>query len=141
MIRVNDQLSIPEHEVSFTASRGGGPGGQHVNKVASRVTLRFDVQGSPSLDDGQRERISRALATRINRDGILFLSSHEHRGQAANREVLVERFASLLARALRRPRRRRKTRPTRGSRERRLTQKKQRGEVKKKRGRVRRPEE
>lgn len=141
MIRIDDDLSIPEQELSFTASRGGGPGGQHVNKVATRMTLHFDVQGSPSLTDAQRSRILRVMSSRITNDGVLQLSSHEHRSQAANRAVLLERFATLLARALRKPKRRRKTRPTRGSRERRLQAKKQRGQVKRQRGRVRRHEE
>lgn len=141
MIRINDQLSIPDSELSFVASRGGGPGGQHVNKVASRLTLRFDVDSSPSLSDAQRRRIRARLSNRINREGVLQISSHAHRSQAANRQQLRERFARLIAAALRRRRKRRKTRRTRGSNERRLQKKRRRGEKKKLRGRVRRPDE
>ena len=138
MIEINSELAIPDDEVSFTASRGGGPGGQHVNKVASRVTLRFDVTNSPSLGDAQRARLLDKLAPRLTRDGILLLSSHESRSQAANREQLLRRFADLLRDGLHRPKRRRPTRPGRGARERRLESKKQRAKVKRGRGKVRR---
>lgn len=141
MVRIGKRLSIPEHEIWFTASRGGGPGGQHVNKAATRVTLHFDVRNSPSLSDKQRRRVQKKLRNRINKDGILKLSSHESRSQAANREAVKERFAKLLARALRRRRKRKKTRRTRGSNERRLRNKKRRGEKKRRRRKVRRPPE
>ena len=130
-----------ESELDFVASRGGGPGGQHVNKVASRVTLRFDVAGSRSLSDEQRQRIRARLANRINREGVLQISSHAHRSQTANREQLQGRFARLIAGALRRRRKRRETRPTRASKERRLKNKRRRAEKKKLRGRVRRADE
>ncbi|NIR58541.1 MAG: aminoacyl-tRNA hydrolase, partial [Gammaproteobacteria bacterium] len=68
MIRINDTLSIPENELEFRASRASGPGGQHVNKVSSRVVLRFDVRRSPSLDPAQKRRIERKLPTRITRE-------------------------------------------------------------------------
>lgn len=141
MIRIDDRLEIPPDEITFVASRGGGPGGQHVNKVATRMTLRFDVANSPSLTEPQRRRLRKMLASRINRDGVLQLSSHAHRSQLANREALLVRFAETLAAALKPPRRRKKTRVPRGSRERRLTAKRQRSEKKQARGRVRRGEE
>jgi len=133
---VNDRLDIPEDELSFSASRGGGPGGQHVNKVASRVTLRFDVMNSPSLSRDQRAALLEKLGSRLTRDGVLLLSSHESRSQAANREEVVRRFAQLLREGLQRPKKRRPTRPTRGSRERRLESKKRRSGVKRGRGKV-----
>ena len=136
MIQVNDRLDIPEEELSFSASRGGGPGGQHVNKVASRVTLRFDVMNSPSLSRDQRAALLEKLGSRLTRDGVLLLSSHESRSQAANREEVVRRFAQLLREGLQRPKKRRPTRPTRGSRERRLESKKRRSGVKRGRGKV-----
>ena len=137
MVQVNDNLAIPLSELSFVASRGGGPGGQHVNKVASRVTLKFDVRNSPSLSASQRARLEEKLAGRISRDGILQLSSHSTRSQAANREELVKRFGELLREALRRPRQRRKTRPSGAAKARRKDEKRRRGEVKRRRGRVR----
>lgn len=139
MIRINERLEIPEAELDFSASRGGGPGGQHVNKVASRVTLSFDVAGSPSLSDSQRARLLDRLSSRLTKEGVLQLSSHSSRSQAANRDEVVQRFAELLRNGLKRRKRRRATRPTRGSKERRLRAKKQRAETKKKRGKVRRP--
>lgn len=136
-VRINRRLQIPEGELRFTASRGGGPGGQHVNKVASRVTLSFDVDNSPSLDESDRERIRRKLANRISNEGVLSLSSHSSRSQAANRAELVDRFAGLIAEALRRSRPRRKTRPSRASRRRRLDSKRKRGDVKRGRAKIR----
>ncbi len=141
VVRVNDSLEIPEGELSFSASRGGGPGGQHVNKVASRVTLRFDVMHSRSLGDDQRQALLDKLSSRLTRDGVLLLSSHESRSQVANREEVVRRFAKLLREGLQRPRKRRPTRPTRGARERRLESKKRRSGVKQSRGKVRRSED
>ena len=138
MIQVNDTLEIPEEELTFSASRGGGPGGQHVNKVASRVTLRFDVMHSPTLSDEQRRALMEKLSSRLTRDGVLLLSSHESRSQAANREEVVRRFAQLLREGLHRPRKRRATRPTRGSRERRMESKRRRAGLKRDRGKVRR---
>ena len=130
MIEILPALAIPEAELTFTASRSGGPGGQHVNKVASRVTLRFDVAGSPSLDDEQKQRIAARLATRITKDGELLLHASRHRSQAANRLDLVQRFAELLRAALTPRRKRRKTAPTRAARERRLEGKRRRSEQK-----------
>jgi ribosome-associated protein len=93
-------LDIPEEELTFTTSRSSGPGGQNVNKVNTRVTLLFDVSNSPSLSDRQRELVREHLAGRINRDGILRVTSQRHRTQSANREAATARFAALLAEAL-----------------------------------------
>ena len=136
MIEIPGGPSISESELEFSASRSSGPGGQHVNKVSSRMTLRFDVAGSPSLDDPQRERILRRLSTRITREGVLVMHAQKHRSQAANRELLVERFTELLTQAFVRRKKRKATRPTKASRERRMQQKRRRSEVKKGRGRV-----
>lgn len=130
MIEIDGGLSIPESELSFSASRAGGPGGQHVNKVSTAVILRFDVDGSESLDDTQRRRLRARLATRITKDGILVMRCRRHRSQAANRAELVERFAKVVADALRPRRVRRKTKPTRQSKERRLAAKRRRAEIK-----------
>ena len=130
MIEIDDRLSIPDSELSFSASRAGGPGGQHVNKVSSAVTLRFDVAGSESLDESQRRQLRSRLATRITKDGVLVMRSRRHRSQAANRAELVKRFAKLVADALRPRRVRRKTRPTKKSKERRLEEKRRRAKIK-----------
>lgn len=131
VIKINDRLAVPEEELSFAASRSGGPGGQNVNKVNTRVMLRFDVKRSPSLSDWQRGRILARLATRITKDGVLVITSQRHRTQRANRAAAVERFAELLHEALERPRVRKKTRVPRAVKERRLEAKKRRGRVKK----------
>jgi ribosome-associated protein len=130
MIEIGKTLSIPESEISFTVSRSSGPGGQHVNKVSTRVTLQFDLRNSLHLSDRQKRRLATRLASRINRDGVLKLHCQRHRSQAANREELIRRFAALLRDALTRRRKRIATRPTRSSVERRLTEKQRRGRIK-----------
>ncbi len=99
-IEIDRTLSIGFDELTFSASRSSGPGGQHVNKVSSRITLRFDVDCSPSLSDAQRARIRERLATRINQEGILMVHAQQHRSQLRNRELAIERFADLLRQAL-----------------------------------------
>jgi len=123
-------LEIPEGELEFVASRSGGPGGQNVNKVSSRVTLRFDVGHSGSLNEEQRTRIQRRLATRINKDGVLQVTSQRTRSQDLNRADAIERFAELLRAALREDKPRVKTRATRSSKEERLKEKRKRTTVK-----------
>ncbi len=130
MIEINESLSIPEDALEFTASRSSGPGGQHVNKVNSRVTLHFDVQGATCLDEPQRDRLLSRLSHRLTKDGVLQMHSEKSRSQAANRRELIERFATLLRDALRPRKKRRKTRPSRGAVQRRLDEKKRRGERK-----------
>jgi ribosome-associated protein len=127
---INEQLTIPDSELTYTTSRSSGPGGQHVNKVSSRVTLLFDVTASPSLSEGQKRRILTRLATRVNREGVLRVVSQAHRSQAANREEAAQRFAALIRSALTRQPPRRKTKVPTAVRQRRLESKKQRGQVK-----------
>jgi len=133
--RINETVAIPWRELKFTFSRAGGPGGQHVNKVSTRVSLLFDVNASPSLTDRQKSLINKRLAARINRDGQLRVDCAATRGQAANRVRAVEIFAGLLARALRSRKRRRPTRPGAAAREKRLQAKKRRSGIKKQRAR------
>ena len=129
-MRITDKLSIPLAELSFAASRSGGPGGQNVNKVNTQVMLRFDVSGSTSLSEWQRSRILSRLATRITRNGVLVITSRRHRTQLANRAAATKRFAELVQAALKRRPVRKMTRPTRASQERRLESKKRRGRQK-----------
>lgn len=124
---------VPLSELRFTASRSSGPGGQHVNKTSSRMTLSFDIGASAALNSWQKRRLHQQLPTRINREGILSMHAQKHRSQGANRELLTARFVELLEAALTPPKRRRKTRPTRSSVERRLEQKKMRSRVKRRR--------
>lgn len=137
-IQINRRFSVPRSELDLQATRSGGPGGQHANTTATRVQLRWDVKGSQSLTDRRRQLILSRLSNRIDSDGVLHLASSTHRSQHRNREDVVDRFAELVAGALRPRKKRKKTRPTRASKERRLKNKKHRGKKKKLRGRVRR---
>ena len=139
-VSINRRLSIPHAELELTATRSGGPGGQHANTSATRIQLAWDVAASPSLSERRRQLIRSRLANRIDQSGVLHLAADTHRSQHRNRQEVLERFADLVADALRPRKTRKKTRPTRASKERRLKAKKHRGRVKKLRGRVRRDE-
>ncbi len=130
MIRVNQDLSILEEELKFKASRSGGPGGQNVNKVASRVILLFDVDQSANLSEDQKKRIRKRLANRINKEGILRVVSQQHRTQLANRKAALDRFLELMVQALRKQRPRRQTKLPRSAKRRRLEEKARRGQLK-----------
>jgi ribosome-associated protein len=129
LLPVDDRLALPEEELSFLTSRSGGPGGQNVNKVETRVTVRFDL-ASPSLADDQRARLRERLATRITRGGVLHVTAQRHRTQAANREAAIARLLELLREALAEAVPRRATRVSRAARTRRLQAKRRRGERK-----------
>lgn len=124
---------IPLSELHYRFCRSSGPGGQHVNRTATRVELLFDVRNSPSLNEQQRERILTTLASYIDKDGVLHITSSASRSQFRNREEATVRFEMLIRRALRLPKRRRPTRPTRESRERRLAAKRRRSQIKRER--------
>ncbi len=132
-VPITRSLAIPAGELRFRFSRSSGPGGQHVNRSATQVELLFDVARSPSLSDEQRQRIRAALATRIDREGVLHLFSSGTRSQLQNREQVVQRFQGLLRRALHVARPRHPTRPTASAREQRLSGKRRRSEAKERR--------
>jgi ribosome-associated protein len=133
MVQITDQLSIPKEELKFTSSRSSGPGGQHVNKVSTRVTLRFDLANSASLTPKQKQRILIRLATRISKQGVLRVVSQKTRSQAANKEAALERFVVLLQQALRKPPQRKPTTTSSAAKQKRLDEKKHRGQMKRKR--------
>ncbi|HSJ06820.1 MAG TPA: alternative ribosome rescue aminoacyl-tRNA hydrolase ArfB [Longimicrobiales bacterium] len=136
LLRVTDDLAIPIAELTYAATRSGGPGGQHVNTSATRVEVTFDVGASAALTEDQRQRITERLANRIDGAGILRLASSAHRSQHQNREDVTARLARLLYDALQERKPRKKTRVPRAAKEARLRQKKKRSQVKKKRGPV-----
>ncbi len=129
-IRVNARVAIPPAEVALSYARSGGPGGQHVNKTATKVLLRWNLDDSAALGDADRAWLRRRLASRLTAAGDVLVAVESHRDQKRNVEEAIERFRDLLARALERPKRRKKTRPTRASKERRLDAKRRRGETK-----------
>ena len=133
MIRITSRLSIPDDEVTFTASHSSGPGGQNVNKVSTRVTLWFDVAASKSLSEPQKERILSQYPGRIDKKGVMRVVSQQTRSQAANRELAAERFSALIREALKPQRPRKETRVPRAQKEQRLEQKKKHGRLKKER--------
>lgn len=140
MIEITDTVTIPLSELSFRFSRSSGPGGQHVNKAETRVELLFDVANSPSLTDEQREQVMRRLSSRIDSAGVLHVTSQATRSQKQNRDLAIERFRHLIARALQPEKKRKATRPSQAAKERRLREKRRRSEIKKYR-REPRPEE
>ena len=136
VIKIRDDLSIPEAELTVTASRSSGPGGQHVNKVSTRVTVRFDVIRAAALTAEQKSLVLNRLPTRINKEGVLWVVSQRERSQSANREAAVARLVEMIRSALTPRVPRKATRPSRAGREARLGEKKQRSCLKRERSKV-----
>jgi ribosome-associated protein len=126
-VRVTPSLAIPVSELQFRFTPSGGPGGQHANKVSTRVELRFDVAGSPTLGPRQRARLIERLGPEVR------IAVDDERSQVRNRQLAVERFRARVAGALHVEKPRRPTRPSRGAKERRLEEKRQLSERKRNR--------
>ena len=118
-------------EVVFTASRSGGAGGQNVNKVNTKVTLKFDVAGSQVLQEEEKAIVLKKLASRLTKEGILVLVSQDARTQFQNKEKVIQKFEKLMIRAFEKRKVRKPTKPTKASSENRIEKKKQQGEKKK----------
>lgn len=135
MLRINDQISIPEAELSIRGIRASGPGGQNVNKVSSAVHVRFDIDRS-SLPQDYKDRLRALRDSRITADGVINIKAQRSRSFETNRLEALERLATLIASAGFTQKPRKPTRPSRAARQRRLDQKTRRAHVKTLRGRV-----
>jgi ribosome-associated protein len=135
-LRVADTVLIPASDLTFAASRSSGPGGQNVNKVASKIELRFDLAGTTALHPAVKARLRALAANRLDADGQLRVVSQKTRDQLQNRQDALDKLAALIRSALVAPKPRRATRPTRGSKRRRLESKQHRSGTKQLRRRV-----
>ena len=129
MLRISRQVTIPDSEIEIAAIRAGGPGGQHVDKNASAVHLRFDIRAS-SLPEIYRTRLLALQDHRITAEGVVVIKAREHRSRELNIDSALERLRELIQAAGTTPKARRPTRPSRRARQRRTDEKKQRGRIK-----------
>jgi len=132
-IRVTDTIAIPAGELRVSFVRSGGPGGQNVNKVASKVQLRWAPATSTAFSDADRAWLLNKLASKLTSDGDLIVVSNLTRDQGRNRVDAEAKLAALLVAALARPKKRRATRPSQAAKARRIEEKKARGQIKKQR--------
>jgi ribosome-associated protein len=129
-LSVSPSVTIPARELHWSASRSGGPGGQNVNKVSSKVDLRFDLETSEALTDAQKSRLRAAARNRLDEDGAIQIVVQDTRDQQKNLELARERLAELIRKSMVVPKARKKTRPSLGAKRRRLNDKKRVGDKK-----------
>ena len=119
---MNKDLII--QELQFKAARSSGAGGQHVNKVSTKIELSFDVPSSNALSDSEKERLLLKLENRLTKENVLLMQCDESRSQHKNKELVIKRFLDVLENALKVPKKRKKTKRSRASIEKRLKAKK-----------------
>ena len=136
MIRITSDISIDENEIQEAFIRVGGPGGQKVNKTASGVQLRFDVENTVSLPEDVRARLKRIAGKRLTKEGELVIEGSRFRTQERNRQDAIERLVNLIRQAAHHPKTRRKTSPKPEARKRRLEAKRHRSKIKEQRRRI-----
>lgn len=130
-VSLKNGIVIPDHEIEITASRSGGPGGQHVNKTSTKITLRWNVKNTTVLTDEQKERVLQNLIGRLTSEGDLIIQNRASRSQQQNREMALAQLAQTISKALHVPKKRMKTRTPKGVKEARLQSKTHRGTIKK----------
>jgi ribosome-associated protein len=136
-LEVSGSVVIPARDLEWTAARSSGPGGQNVNKLSTKVELRFDLPGTVALDPSVKFRLRNLAASHLDREGRILIVSQTTRSQLQNLEDARERLRELIARALVRPKKRKKTRPTLAAKRHRLDSKRRTSEKKQRRQRVR----
>lgn len=127
---IKNGIVIPEHELEITASRSGGPGGQHVNKTSSRITVRWNVQKSQVFTDAQKQYLMERLACEITGEGDILVSNSTSRSQGQNKQLALDSLAQKIRKALHVPKKRMKVKIPKSATESRLHQKKKRSETK-----------
>jgi ribosome-associated protein len=131
---VSSRIQIPHAEFEFQFSRSSGPGGQNVNKVNSKVTLRWQPLTSPSLPADVRDRFAKRFASKLRNDGSILINCEKSRSQLLNRVGCLEQLSNWLREVATPPQKRRPTKPTKGSQRRRLSEKRRRSDTKRLRG-------
>ena len=136
MIKINNEIQLDECEVSESFTRSSGPGGQHINKVSTKVELRFQVENSTKLSNTVKERLRKVAGRKWSNDGEIIITAEKYRSQLMNRNLAKEKLINIILQALERPAYRLKTRPSKTVKMRRKNEKVKRSGVKSLRGRI-----
>jgi ribosome-associated protein len=136
MIKINNNISIDENELSFNFIRSSGPGGQNVNKVSTAVQLKFDILNSAGLSENIKQRIITKGGKKVSKDGTILIEAKRFRTQEKNKQDALNRLITLIKDSSTEPKIRKKTKPTKISSDNRITEKKQKSEIKKYRKKI-----